>query len=170
MKITCLNFKYDPHELKRWMEGDKDFVPKKVLSWIGPGRKNGYGYGEFWVERYLKNNGYEVINGEYNLLTDKSKYKDNNEKMAEIIGVEKYEELIKRFRVIEEQSNGLIAQPHIFAYNGTEYKFIEVKKDKDKLRRPHINFVKLIKEELGIDFTMFNLQVHIEEGITEIEV
>lgn len=170
MKITCFNFKYDPQELIRWRDGDKNFVPKEVLSWIGPGRKNGYGYGEFWAERYLKDNGYEVINGEYNLSTDKSKYIDNNNKIAEIIGLEKYQELVKRFRAMEEESNGLIVQPDIFAYNGVEYKFIEVKKDKEKLRKPHINFVKLIKEELGIDFAMFNLQVNIDEGVTEIEI
>lgn len=170
MKIACCNFKYDPKELKKWKDGDKEFVPDEVLSWIGPGRKKGYGYSEFWVERYLKENGYEVINGKYNLSTDKSQYEENNALIAKIIGEKRYEELIKRFRIIEEESNGLIEQPDIFAYNGLQYTFVEVKKDNDKLRKPQINFAKLAKEELDIDFVVINLNTESEEKVVEIEI
>lgn len=48
--------------------------------------------------------------------------------------------------------------------------FVEVKKNKDFLREPQKRFAKLVKEELDIDFIMFNLQVNIEEEIVCIEI
>lgn len=47
--------------------------------------------------------------------------------------------------------------------------FVEVKNDKDFLESHKKRFAKLVKEELDIDFIIFDLQVNIEEGIVYIE-
>lgn len=143
MKIKCYNFKYDSDELRKWSEGDKELVPEEVLNWKGPGRQNGYGYGEYWVERYLKDKGYLVIAGEYNLSTDNSKYKENNVIIEKTIGEERYRKLIKRFREYEKEGKRIIEQPDIFAFKDDNYMFIEVKKDKDYLRDPQKDLLSL---------------------------
>lgn len=67
--------------------GDPSIVPPEVLSWNGPGRENGYGYGEHIVKRYLTGKGFQAIVNEYNLFpVKKSKFHVNNAIIRDAIG------------------------------------------------------------------------------------
>jgi len=47
-----------------WRNGNRVIrpsFPPHVFKWNGPGRKNGYGYGEHVVKRHLNGQGFQVI-------------------------------------------------------------------------------------------------------------
>ena len=78
---------YDPLELEKWKRGDPAVVPPEIFLWKGPGRENGYGYGEHATKRYLINQGFQVLVNNFNLFpVKKSKFAKNNELIKEVIG------------------------------------------------------------------------------------
>ncbi len=77
---------YDPKELRQWKSADPAVVPSDVLDWKGPGLSGGYGYSEFVSERQLRSRSFEVLNTNYDLFAEKSKYGANNRRVEAVSG------------------------------------------------------------------------------------
>lgn len=156
VELEQILLEYDPVDLARWRKGDPNYVPSHVLSWKGPGRENGYGFGEYIVEKHLISQGYKVITNQYNLFAyKKSKYKENNLKIREAMGEDKFARLKKMLFILKE--NGIkVEQPDICTLEPSLF-FAEVKRDKDYLRTPQGIFAILVSNILDIPFTVYKL-------------
>lgn len=130
-------------------------MPERVLNEKGYGMSNSYGYGEFVVERYLRNEGHEVIANDFNIYAIKSKFKENNLRIQEVMGRDNYYHLqdtlhrVSNHRIKIKYSDLCILRPELF--------FAEVKNDQDKLRKPQIVFAVALWELLGIPFKVYRL-------------
>ena len=155
VEIEQILLHYDPLELERWRKGDPDLVPEWVIQWKGPGMEHGYGYGEFFVKRYLESKGYQVIANEYDIYSVKSKYKDNNLHIEAAIGSSEY---IRFKDILHRISNDGIKfeQPDLCVI-GPEIYFAEVKRDLDKLRDSQSVYAIILWEVLGIPFKVYKL-------------
>lgn len=155
VEIEQILLHYDPTELERWRQGDPALVPERVLQWEGPGMANGYGYGEFFVKRYLESIGHEVIANEFDIYSGRSKYKDNNLRIEAAMGSSAYNVLKNVLHKMSddgiklEQPDLCIISPQMF--------FGEVKRDKDELRDPQALFAVIIWELMGIPFKVYKL-------------
>lgn len=147
---------YDPIELEKWKQGDPAVVPPEVFLWKGPGRENGYGYGEHVAKRYLINQGFQVLVNNFNLFpVKKSKFAKNNEIIKEVIGEQPYKRLQKGFGFIINK--GLrIEHPDICVLRPDLF-FVEVKRDSDRLREPQIMFAAVVSAVLGIPFKVYKV-------------
>lgn len=147
---------YDPLELEKWKRGDPAVVPPEVFLWKGPGRENGYGYGEHVTKRYLINQGFQVLVNNFNLFpVKKSKFAKNNELIKEVIGEQPYKRLQKGFGIIINK--GLrIEHPDICVLRPDLF-FVEVKRDKDRLRESQIMFAAVVSAVLGIPFKVYKV-------------
>jgi len=155
LEIEQIILYYDPLELERWRIGDPSLVPEKVLNGKGPGMANGYGYGEYFVQRCLNSKGHEVIANEYDIYSKKSKYRENNLLIQEAIGQNNYSRLQNVLRNIAgdgvklEQPDLCIIKPELY--------FAEVKKDRDYLRNSQKIFSIVLWELLKIPFKVYKL-------------
>lgn len=152
--ISQVTFHYDINELQRWRTGDK-FVPERYLNAKGPGLSNGYGYGEFVVERYFKALGYTVINNEFDLISKKSKYAANNNRIKNALGEEKYDKLHKKLIQVCEH-NIPIKQPDLIIL-APEIFFVEVKRDNDLIRDGQDTFGIVVQTIFDIPFKLYKL-------------
>jgi hypothetical protein len=147
---------YNPETLLKWRQGDPTVVPPDVLNWKGPGRENGYGFAEYIVESHLVEMGFQVIVHKFDLFPrKKSKFEKNNAIIAEALGKEEYNCLQKAFGIIKDNKIG-IEMPDICVIR-PEFHFIEVKRDKDKLRPPQIVFAATVSATLGIKFRLYKV-------------
>jgi len=155
VEIKEILLHYDPSELERWRQGDPALVTERVLQWDGPGMANGYGYGEFFVKRYLENKGHEVIANEFDIYSIKSKYRDNNLRIEAAMGSSEY----NRFKDILHRmfDDGIKFEQPDLCVIGPEVFFAEVKREQDPLRDPQAVFAIILQEVLGIPFKVYKL-------------
>jgi hypothetical protein len=157
---------FDVELLIRWKQRDISVVPQYALDWKGNGVSNGYGFGEWFVEQYFNNNGFKVIRNDFNIISKKSKFKENNQVIASIFGDERvlsFGNVARRF-----YQNGLkIENVDLFVFNDYTSYFVEVKKGKDQLREPQLRFMYLAKEILNCDSKVFFLNE--SSGVERIE-
>lgn len=146
---------YDPHELVRWRTGDPTIVPPQYLNRKGPGFSNGYGYVEYFVQRHLEENHFNVIANDFNLFTMNSKYHENNKRIEDSMGVMDYHKLqailnrMYQAGIRIENPDLCILKPSLF--------FAEVKRGRDQLREPQIAFAIVFWELFRIPFKVYKL-------------
>lgn len=71
LELHELILEYDSSLLNRWRNRDINIVPAHLLDHKGPRIENGYGFGEWYVENYYRQRGYEVIH-DYNIISKTS--------------------------------------------------------------------------------------------------
>lgn len=147
---------YKIGDLERWRIGDSSLVPKEVLEWKGPGRANGYGFAEFTVGNYLKEQGYEVIVNSFNLFSTNSKYKDNNQRIRTAMGNEKYDYFTSMISIVGKTGKS-IEQPDICVIGPKEFFFVEAKRNKDFLRYSQKLFALISIGVFDIPFYVYKL-------------
>lgn len=147
---------YDPQELKSWREGDKSVVPPEVLTWKGPGRQHSYGFGEFFVKRFLKAQSHEYVTSHFDLISTKSKYFEENTRIEKVIGTRTYNLLRDSIRIIKK--NGIrIENPDLCIIDRDKVFFAEVKKGKDSLRPPQRVFALVVSRVANLCFYVYKL-------------
>ncbi len=146
---------YNPLELVQWRLRNPEVVPQHILDKKGHGVANGYMYGEFFMKRHLENEGLEVIANDFNLFSNKSKFRDNNKRIEEVMGSSNFNKLQIVFNnmyaagIKIENPDLCILKPNLI--------FADVKKDKDKLRKPQDIFAIIIWELLKIPFKVYEI-------------
>lgn len=156
LAIEQITIPYEKELLTKWKDRDPSIVPSFMLDWNGPGISNGYGFGEWMAERHFRDKGFYTITNEFNLLSKTSKFKMYNDiisLMTSKQNLQKFKEAVKTLG----DTNYSIENPDMFVYNLETCFFAEVKKEKDVLREPQIQFMYLAKSILGIDSKLIYL-------------
>ena len=146
---------FDPNELDQWKARDPELVPQYALDAKGPGVSHGYGYGEFFVQRYLKENGYSSTL-EFDLISAKSKSRKNNQKIEALVGTERYTILHNFLNHLSK--NGVNVENPDLCILSPQLLFAEAKKGKDFLRLPQIRFAYAIWRIIETPFKIFKLE------------
>lgn len=156
IEVEKITIPYDKELLLRWENRDANIVPTFMLDWNGPGVSNGYGFGECMATQYFRDLGYYVFTNEFDLLSNKSKYKRSNEMINTIIGLN---QLVKFNEVTKDafERGFRIENPDLFVFDLDTCFFAEVKKDKDRLREPQMRFFYFVKEHLDIESKLIYL-------------
>lgn len=155
VKIEQEFITYDPFELEQWRLGNPNLVPQHWLNSKGPGLANGYGYGEFFVERHLEKTGAKVIANAFDIMSKKSKYIENNKCIEAVMGHKNYKRLqdvlnrIIKDGIKVENPDLCVLKPNLF--------YAEVKKDKDRIRQSQKVFAIVIWEIFRIPFKIYKL-------------
>ncbi|MBY6270165.1 hypothetical protein [Parageobacillus thermoglucosidasius] len=135
---------YGNEELFDWKSRNPKTVPQFALNWNDPGVSNGYGFGEWKAEQHFRQQGFYVINNEFNLLSKHSKFERYNQIIKLMIhepGLNLFLDAVQRLT-----SQGYsIENPDLFVYNLHTSFFAEVKKEKDVLREPQLRFMLLAR-------------------------
>jgi hypothetical protein len=76
VEINEIKIPFELKLLKRWKSREPEIVPEAYLNWNGPGTSNGYGFGEWIVEKLFTDKGYKVLNNDFNIVAKTSKYKE----------------------------------------------------------------------------------------------
>lgn len=144
---------YNPKDLLRWREGDPALVPASVLAWKGSGRQNGYGFVESVSETWLRAQGRDVLNSDYDLVSTTSKYAVNNARLEAALGQEKYRRLREAIRLVHD-SGVKVEKPDLCVLGPGEVFFVEVKGERDRIRPPQEVFAILAKFVLNVPFVL----------------
>ncbi len=147
---------YDPQEFRKWREGDSSVVPPEVLNSKGPGRQHGYGYGEFFVKRFLKTQGHQYVTSHFDLISAKSKYAEENARIEKAIGTRTYSLLRDSIRRVKE-CGIRIENPDLCIIDRDKVFFAEVKKGTDKLRPPQRVFALVVSRVGNLFFHVYKL-------------
>ena len=150
IEIEQITIPYNKELLQKWKSRDSSTVPSFMLDWNGPGISNGYGFGEWISEQFFRNKGYHVFANEFDLLSAKSKFGRYNDMITSIIGDYRISSFKEAILGMLKNGNSL-ENPDLFVYNLDSCFFVEVKKEKDKLREPQMRFFYLIKEHFGVE-------------------
>ncbi len=153
MQITVeeITIPFDNHIMERWRMRDPLVVPKERLEWRGPGIENSFGFGEWLAGNYFREQGYHVIDSGYNLVSKTSKFKENNDVIASIVG----RDALQLFKTAVQSYLGkgckITSDLDLFIYKDDASYFVDAKKGADRLRLNQIHFMYLAKKILGID-------------------
>lgn len=174
IEIEQITIPYNKELLTRWKARDPSIVPNFMLGWNGPGISNGYGFGEWISEQFFRDNGYYVFANEFDLLSTKTKFKRYNEMITTIIGENRLINFKDAFSDTLK-SGKKIENPDLFVYNLKTCFFVEVKKEKDKIREPQILYFYLVKECLEVESKLVYLcdksnEVKFEKLIFELDI
>ncbi|MFB9759255.1 hypothetical protein [Ectobacillus funiculus] len=150
LQIEKITVPFQGELLTRWKERDPLVVPEYALKWNGKGVSNGFGFGEWLAEEFFRNQGYYIINDEFDLFSKNSKYKVYNDIISLIVGKEKIEIFRRVARVLYEDGYK-IENLDLFIFDRNSFLFAEAKKGKDCLREPQLRFMYLAKEILDAD-------------------
>jgi len=138
--IEKITIPYKKEELLNWKARNPETVPQYALNWNGPGISNGYGFGEWKAEQYFRKQGYYIINNEFNLLSNHSKFKRYNQVIKTMVHESGMALLVNAAQNLNTL-NYNVENPDLFVFNLLNTFFVEVKKEKDILREPQINFM-----------------------------
>jgi len=156
IEIEKITIPYDKESLLRWKDRDASIVPSFMLDWNGPGISNGYGFGEWMAASFFRDLGYYVFTNEFDLLSDKTKFKRYNEMINTIIGLNQFEKFNEAIKNASERGFR-IENPDLFVFDLDTCFFAEVKKGKDRLREPQMRFFYFVKEHLDIESKLIYL-------------
>lgn len=155
---------YKKEELLNWKSRNPKTVPQFALNWNGPGISNGYGFGEWKAEQHFRQQGFYVINNEFNLLSKYSKFERYNQIIKLMIhepGSNLFLDAVQRLT-----SQGYsIENPDLFVYNLHTSFFVEVKKEKDVLREPQLRFMLLARLLLKTESKLVHMS-HTDSSIS----
>ena len=154
--IEQITIPYKNEILSKWKQRDTEVVPAFMLNWGGPGISNGYGFGEWMVERYFRDKGYYVFTNEFDLISKASKFHKFN-KMIETMFSKEQLDNFKTCVNINNQNGYSVENIDLFIYNLDNNFFVEVKKGNDKLRGPQMRFMYLAEKHLRIESKLIYL-------------
>jgi hypothetical protein len=145
---------YNSEQYKKWVNGERGDCPDGYCK----GLPGSYGFGEYLVGCYYKNNGYSWIHHDFDVFGGNrpGKYPVAEDILIRYFGKEKYESartLYKAFKNIE-QPDLLIFKPDL-----SEVRFAEAKRQdtRDKLRESQIRGLVLISVLLGCKVEVFDI-------------
>lgn len=147
---------YNRELLSRWKQKDPEVVPHFMMNVKGPGISNGYSFGEWMAERYLRNQGYYIFSNDFDFISKKTKFERFN-KMIETMFSEEQLSDFKTNANINSQNGYSVENIDLFVYDLENHFFAEVKKGKDKLREQQMRFMYLAKKHLGIESKLIYL-------------
>lgn len=156
ISIEQITIPYDIGSLDRWKKRDPQIVPEFMLEWKGPGISNGYGFGEWMAEKYLRNQGYYIFSNDFNLISKNTKFTRINNMIETMIGKEEIDNF-KRALSISIEKGYSVENVDLFVYSLDNYYFVEVKKGDDRLREPQMRFIYLAEKYLGIESKLIYL-------------
>lgn len=154
--IEKITIPFNKELLDSWKRRDPEVVPNFMLEKNGPGVSNGYGFGEWIAERYLRNKGYYIFSNDFNFISKTSKFFRFN-KMIETMFSREQLDNFKAIINLNQENKLPVENIDLFVYDSKDSYFAEVKKGRDKLRDPQIRFIYLAKNCLGIDSKLIYL-------------
>lgn len=154
--IEKITIPYNKELLARWKQRDPQIVPGFMLEWKGPDISNGYGFGEWMSERYLRNQGYYVFSNDFDFISKTSKFDRFNKMIETMLSQEELSDFKNNVN-INRQKGYSVENIDLFVYDLDRYFFAEVKKEKDKLREAQLRFIYLAEKHLGIESKLIYL-------------
>lgn len=156
MEIKEVRLLYDSKEFARWKSRDSSLVPEYFLNQGGRGVEQGYHYGEFFVYRYLREKGHEVVFPEcFNLVDKRSKHDSNNKLIEAAMGKERYAAFRESIRKLVE-SGVKVENPDLCVLSPTLF-FADVKKGNDFFRDSQKAFAEACVKH-GFEFRVYFLK------------
>lgn len=150
-KLGCLH--------RKWYECDKTTFCELDLKNADGQHCRGFHYGEWFMIRHFREQGYEVLPPKYLHPTRP----EARQKAIEILGQAGVAYLMKKRRF----GTGLRKSPRpdllVFKSNPKTFFFVEVKRDTDKLSSAQKQFFPMIEEKLGCEVRIAYLKARLRK-------